>query len=250
MRIGIVVIGDEILTARREDKHLAHVIGVLQSRGLALDWAQFLGDEESLLVRQLREIHSSGDICFSFGGIGGTPDDRTRQAMAKALELPLERHPDAVAEIEARFGTEAYPNRIVMAELPRGARLIPNPYNRIPGFSIDKMHFLPGFPIMAWPMMEWVLEEYYAGIRGVPKIQLLLTVSDIVESEIIDLMTELQAAYPSVKLSSLPHFLPDDRREIEFGVNGDSEPTRAMYQELKQCLTDRGYTVRENQADS
>lgn len=252
-RIGLLIIGDEILTGRRQDKHLAHVIEVFAPRGLSLSWVQYLGDEEQVLVRQLRQIRDSGEICFSFGGIGGTPDDRTRQAMAAAHDVLLQRHPGAVAEIEARFGAEAYPRRIVMAELPRGAELIPNPYNRIPGFSLGHIHCLPGFPVMAWPMLEWVLDERYADLQGEPPLQLLLTVSDVVESEIVDLMTELQAAYPAVKLSSLPHFLPDSLpgkgREIEFGVYGEAQQANAMFATLQQALREKGFVFVINKQD-
>jgi molybdopterin-biosynthesis enzyme MoeA-like protein len=240
-RLGIVVIGDELLSGRRQDRHLAHVIETFHGRGLRLAWVQYLGDDEAILVRQFRQIRQSGDICFSFGGIGGTPDDRTRQAMAAAHDVPLVRHPGAVAAIEARFGAEAYPKRILMAELPQGAELIPNPYNQIPGFSLGSIHCLPGFPVMAWPMLEWLLDEYYAEMQGVPDVQLLLTVNNIVESDIIDLMTELQNRYPHVKLSSLPHFLPDNTRQIEFGVHGKAEDANAMFRELQNALTEKGY---------
>jgi molybdopterin-biosynthesis enzyme MoeA-like protein len=248
-RIGIVIIGDEILTGRRQDKHLAHVIEVFRPRGLALSWAQYLGDDAEVLVRQLRQIRASGDICICFGGIGGTPDDKTRQAMAAAHDLPLVRHPGAVAEIEARFGAQAYPVRILMAELPQGAELIPNPYNRIPGFSLGHLHCLPGFPVMAWPMLDWVLDHRYAHLRGEPPLQLLLTVDDVVESDIVELMTRLQAAYPDVKLSSLPHFLPEKGREIEFGVYGQARAAQAMFAELQSALTEKGYTFSINDQD-
>lgn len=244
-RIGIVVIGDEILSARRQDKHLAQVIGTLKTRGLTLDWAQYLSDEKALLVRQFREVRSSGEICFSFGGIGATPDDRTRQAMAQAHDVPLQRHPGAVREIEARFGKGAYPLRVLMAELPEGASLIPNPYNQVPGFSVGHIHCLPGFPEMAWPMMEWVLDEYYMELYREPDVQCLLTAHDVVESELIPLMNSLQEKYPAVKLSSLPHFFTDGKRQIEFGVSGQAEGAMAMFAELKNALSEKGYAFDE-----
>src|SRR5688572_15999618 len=132
MRIGILVIGDEILTGRRQDKHFANSVQALSRRGRRLWWARFIGDDAALLTQQLREVGASGDICFSFGGIGATPDDLTRQCMAQAHGVALVRHPDAKAEIEAKFDAGAYPNRILMADLPTGARTIPNPVNRVP----------------------------------------------------------------------------------------------------------------------
>lgn len=239
-RIGMVVVGDEILSGRREDKHFRYVVQLLQSRGLQLSWSQYLGDEQSLLARQLREINESGEICFSFGGIGATPDDRTRQAMADAHKVPLMRHPEAVQEIEQQFGEAAYPNRILMAELPQGATLIPNPYNRIPGFSMGNIHCLPGFPEMAWPMLQWVLNHHYADLRNEKIIYSALTINDAHESDLLSFMEEFQATHPDIKLSSLPRFLLDGGRQIELGVSGETIMVAEAFNALKQAIKDRG----------
>ena len=91
--IGALIIGDEILTGKRQDRHLAHVIETLAARGLALDYAHYAGDDRERLTSFLRDSFARNDILFSFGGIGATPDDHTRQAAAAALGVPLERHP-------------------------------------------------------------------------------------------------------------------------------------------------------------
>jgi molybdopterin-biosynthesis enzyme MoeA-like protein len=239
MHIGTLIIGDEILTGRRNDKHLAHVIEALASRGLGLAWARYAGDDEALLQRELREIQSRADLCFCFGGIGATPDDRTRQAVAVAHGVALRRHPDAVREIEARFGDAAYPNRILMADLPEGASIVPNPFNRIPGFSLDHIHCLPGFPEMAWPMLDWVLDERYPGLRAEKPAQYVLVLQGVHESESIDLMTAIIHAHPKVKVSSLPRFLPDGGREIELGVRGPERDAAAALEALKGLLRAR-----------
>ena len=150
---GAYIIGDEILSGKRQDKHLAQLIQTLASRGLQLAWCEYLGDNPGHITRSLQRSFASGDIVFSFGGIGATPDDHTRQSAAAALGLPIIRHAGAVAEIEAQFGEGAYPKRVLMADFPQGAELIPNPINRVAGFRINQHHFLPGFPEMAWPMM-------------------------------------------------------------------------------------------------
>ncbi|TNF37152.1 MAG: competence/damage-inducible protein A [Gammaproteobacteria bacterium] len=245
MAIGAIIIGDEILTGRRQDKHFKHAIDTLAQRGLELAWLRYCGDDESRLVQQFREIHASGDICFSFGGIGATHDDRTRQALAAAVGRPLIRHPDAVREIEIRFGEQAYPKRILMAELAQGSRLIPNPYNRIPGFSYDQIHCLPGFPEMAWPMMEWVLDSCYADLRSEKPVQLMITLQDAHESELIDLMTGFQNRHPAIKLSSLPRFVDHNRREIELGIRGRAEEARDALEELKHLLVQANYRFTE-----
>ena len=101
MLIGALIIGDEILSGKRQDKHLAHTIATLAARGLALDYATYLGDDREHLTSVLRESFAHDDLVFSFGGIGATPDDHTRQAAAAAHDVPRARHPEAVAELEA-----------------------------------------------------------------------------------------------------------------------------------------------------
>ena len=151
---GSIIIGDEILSGKRQDGHFRRTIASLAKRGLELKWCRIVGDAPALITETLRQTYASGDIVFCFGGIGATPDDHTRLCAAQAAGVPLIRHADAVAEIEARFGAGAYPRRILMADLPQGSRIIPNPFNRIPGFTLGHHHFLPGFPQMAWPMMD------------------------------------------------------------------------------------------------
>jgi molybdopterin-biosynthesis enzyme MoeA-like protein len=245
MRIGILVIGDEILTGRRQDKHFSNTLQALARRGRRLWWTRFIGDDAALLTQQLREILSGGDICFTFGGIGATPDDLTRQCVADAHGLALERHPQAQAHIEARFGAGAYPNRILMADLPRGARIIPNPVTQVPGFSVEHMHCLPGFPDMALPMMEWVLDTHYADLpRDYPNHASVL-VHDVGESTLIPWMNEFVARHPALKLFSLPRLNENGKPEVELGVAGEAEKSRAALDEIKQMLDSRGHRYSE-----
>jgi molybdopterin-biosynthesis enzyme MoeA-like protein len=226
MAIGALIIGDEILSGKRTDGHFAKVREVLAQRGLAPAWVRYVGDDRPLLTATLRETFATGDVVFSFGGIGATPDDHTRQAAAAALNRPLFRHPDAIREIEARFGAQAYPYRVLMGEFPEGSTIIPNPVNRIPGFRIaldrGAHHFLPGFPEMAWPMIEWVLATLYPDLRAdMPQGERAIVVFDAGESQLLPLMDQVVAGFPELKLFSLPHMLPDGGRRIELGVKGD-----------------------------
>jgi molybdopterin-biosynthesis enzyme MoeA-like protein len=221
MNFGAIIIGDELLSGKRQDRHFPHVIETLAQRGLELKWCRIIGDDPALIVETLRQTYAGGDIVFCFGGIGATPDDHTRQCAAEAAGVPLCRHPDAVAEIEARFGAEAYPRRILMADLAQGSRIIPNPFNRVPGFSLNHHHFLPGFPQMAWPMMDWVLDERYPGIRNqAPESEEIITVHDAMESPLLDLMNEFVRRYPGLRFSSLPHIGEEGERKVEFGLRG------------------------------
>ena len=159
---GLIIIGDEILSGKRQDKHLSKAIATLKTRGLDLSYAHYLGDEPERIVATLKQSFATDHIIFSFGGIGATPDDYTRQCAAAALDADLCQHPEAVAAMAAKPDFELTPNRVKMAEFPVGALIIPNPYNQIAAFSCGDHHFLPGFPEMAWPMMEWVLDSKYA----------------------------------------------------------------------------------------
>lgn len=241
MGIGLIVIGDEILSGKRRDKHLARTIELLGERGLELAWCRYVGDDGELLTRTLMETMASGDIVFSCGGIGATPDDRTRQCAARAEGVALVRHPEAVAELEAQFGTEAYPHRILMAELPENARLIPNPVNRVPGFSLGDHHFLPGFPQMAWPMLEWVLDNRYPHLhRDSPVVEQALWVLDTSESALLPVMESLIAAHPDTRFYSLPHIAPDGRRHIELGLRGEAAAVSTAMAHLRAGLATAG----------
>jgi len=218
---GALIIGDEILSGKRQDKHFPKIIAILKARGLDLGWSMYLPDEPSVITAVLSSTLARDDIVFCFGGIGATPDDHTRQCAAKAAGVGLALHPDAKREIEARFGAEAYPKRIEMGVFPAGSRIVPNPYNRVPGFSYARHHFFPGFPEMAWPMMEWVLDNEYPHLHNQqPPVDVAIVVKDAGESQLIDLMNACIARYPGVKLFSLPSFTPDGRR-IELGVKGE-----------------------------
>ncbi len=219
MKIGLILIGDELLSGKRQDKHFPWMTQALARRGLELSWCHIVGDEEEQLVELFSRTLGTEDLVFSCGGIGATPDDRTRQAAAKAAGRALLRHPEAVAIMQERFGEALYPNRIRMAELPEGAGLIPNPVSAVPGFSVGHHHFVPGFPKMAWPMIEWVLDNHYA--RLFPQefaVEYGMRVHNVPESELLDLMEAILEAYEGLRLSSLPD--SETGRFIELSVRG------------------------------
>lgn len=246
MAIGVLIIGDEILSGKRQDKHLTRAIQILAARGLELDWGAYLGDDPERITETLKRTFATDDIVFSFGGIGATPDDHTRQCAAAALGRPLVRHPEAVKEIEARFGAEAYPRRVLMAEFPEGADIIPNPFNRIAAFSVGSHHFLPGFPEMAWSMMGWVLDTQYASLfrESLPHEEAVI-VHDAGESDLVDLMNAIVTDYPDLKLSSLPSFVPGGGRLIELSVRGAEPRAREAMARLRAEVARRGWPMSE-----
>ena len=232
MQIGLIIIGDEVISGKRQDKHLAQANELLKPRGLQISWVRIVGDEPNLLQQTLEQTFDSGAVVFCFGGIGATPDDRTRECAAAALGLPIEPHPEGVAEIEAQFGEDAYPQRIKMAEYPEGAAIIPNFYNRVPGFSIKDHHFMPGFPMMAKPMMEWVLNQYYSQNYQSPTIEKGIKLINGQESEWVEFMQTFEKQFPQLRLFSLPSILEDETRTIDLGVEGLEDDVLKGYEAL------------------
>jgi molybdopterin-biosynthesis enzyme MoeA-like protein len=243
VNIGLIIVGDEILSGKREDKHLRHVIELLAARGLALAWARYVGDERERITAVLREAFAGGELVFCTGGIGATPDDHTRQAAAAALGRELALHPQARALILERmrdvareqgvpFEPERPDNvhRLNMGVFPAGAELIPNPYNKIAGFSVGHVHFVPGFPVMAWPMIEWVLDQRYAALQGGARaVERSVIVFGSMEATLTPLMEDIEARFAGVKVFSLPSVdHPEWGRHIELGVKAGADPLGAF----------------------
>jgi len=255
MNIGLIVIGDEILSGKRQDKHMARVIELLSARGMALAWARYLGDKREHITPALREAFAGGDIVFSCGGIGATPDDHTRQCAAAALGVPLALHPQAEALIRERMrdlaaeqGKPYEPDRhdnvhrLNMGRFPQGAAIVPNPYNKIPGFSIGDVHFVPGFPVMAHPMIEWLLDTRYAALHGrQAQRERSVIVMGAMEAALTPLMEEVEACFPAVKVFSLPSVdHPQYGRHIELGVKGVEAGLDAAFRHLHAGLIKQG----------
>jgi len=223
MAVGLFVLGDEILSGKRQDKHLTQIIALLAARGITLDWAQFIGDDEQRIADAIGLVRRRGDVLLCCGGIGATPDDCTRQAAARAFGVPIQRHPEAAALIEAQYGAQAFPNRVLMAEFPEGAGLIPNPINRVAGFFIGNCYFVPGFPEMAWPMLEWVLDTQLRHLHNAePPVEYALRAfGSGGEGDLLALMEATLQQFPAIKLSSLPfRGSAQNDRHIEFGIKG------------------------------
>jgi molybdopterin-biosynthesis enzyme MoeA-like protein len=303
---GLIIIGDEILSGKRADKHLPKVIELLKVRGLQLDYADYVGDSPQRITATLRRAFDSGDVVFSCGGIGATPDDHTRQCAARALGLDLMLHPQAEALIRERMqdlakerGTVYEPDaadnihRLNMGVFPVGAQIIPNPFNKIPGFFCrgerggefpagppqgksapsglepaapslleqgwtgDRgeasceprparprdphrvgerggVYFVPGFPVMAWPMIEWVLDTHYPQLFQLAAwIEKSVIVFGAMEAALTPLMEDIERVHAGVKVFSLPSVdHPEYGRHIELGVKGTPTAVELAYPAL------------------
>lgn len=239
---GLIVIGDELLSGKRRDQHFPHLVGLLAERGLELRWVRFISDEAALITQTLRDTFAGPDIVFSCGGIGATPDDRTRQCAAAATGRALAFHPEGVAALEARFGRPVEPpHRLQLVEFPEDATIIPNPVNQVPGFSVDDHHFMPGFPSMAWPMMAWVLDERYAHLQDPNRIsEQAIAVHGARESDVIPLLERFEAAHPALRLSCLPN-MRGAAFAVELGLRGAPAEVAAAMPELCQEVEALGF---------
>ncbi len=247
MGVGALIIGDEILVGKRQDKHFSVLVAALAKRGMRLAFCEYVADDPPRLTETLKRTFASGDVVFSYGGIGATPDDHTRQCAGNALGLPLALHPEAEAEIRGRFGAETTPQRLKMGAFPVGSEIIPNPVNRIAGFSIRNHHFVPGFPQMAWPMVEWVLDERYRHLHNTGALkEESIVVFEAGEGNLADLMYAIEAKWKKLKLFSLPTMGQDGSRgHIELGVRGDPDEVKAAMDEIRAEIARRGHPFRE-----
>jgi molybdopterin-biosynthesis enzyme MoeA-like protein len=251
MDVGLIIVGDEILSGRRRDAHLPKVIELLGARGMGLSWARYAGDERARITADLREAFASGAVVFSCGGIGATPDDHTRQCAGAALGRELALHPQARALITermqdvAREKGEPYDperedniHRLNMGVFPVGAEIIPNPYNKIPGFSIGSVHFVPGFPVMAWPMIEWVLDHKLAHLhrKGAHQERSVIVFGSM-EATLTPLMEAIERDHPAVRVFSLPSVdHPQWGRHIDLGLKGAPDDVSRAWPDLMQGL--------------
>ena len=213
--IYAVIIGTEILNRRRVDKHFDYLSQALAKKGLNLFASLTIRDDRSLIENTFKLVQNDPKaIMFSFGGIGSTPDDLTRQLSANVFsDAKLYRHPQFEQDIISRLGERAYPHSIHMADLPKDAKLLFNPINNMSGFYLEeRFFFMPGFPEMAQPMMDEILYKY------IPQSEQRYSMGFLAqcgEGKLQDLMTTIPSA---IELSSLP-IINEGKANVEFELS-------------------------------
>lgn len=246
---GVVIVGDEILSAKRQDGHFGFIVSALQKRGALLSWARFIPDDIHIQAQAYKETFASKIPVFSFGGIGATPDDLTRQAVALAFDRELIEHPEGIKLLRNRFGAKLNVQRRQLVNFPQGAELIPNPVNQVPGFSLCNHFFVPGFPNMAHPMVDWVLDIHFANaFHCTPDIEHLLQTTGVFESELTPIIEYVLAAYPKLKIACLPNSaLPG---QVELGVKGQHKQATAATELLISKLDQAAISYRRLTKDT
>jgi molybdopterin-biosynthesis enzyme MoeA-like protein len=220
MNIYAVIIGTEILDGRREDKHFRFLRDILQEHGHKLYASFVIKDDKELIKNTFTCIKNDPhSILFSFGGIGSTPDDLTREIASQVFRASSpKRHEKFFNDIIEKFGDEAYPHRIHMADLPPNSKLLKNPVNNMSGFYLDeRFFFMPGFPQMAHPMVEQIVTKILD--KSTTKTSRLTLKAQTSENTLIDLM---QQTPPSIALSSLP-ILHGETKEVELSLEAQDK---------------------------
>ncbi|WP_251365409.1 molybdopterin-binding protein [Polynucleobacter sp. MWH-P3-07-1] len=244
---------------------MSKMIELLSERGLSLSWAHYLPDDPAQITACLKDTFVSGDVVFSTGGIGATPDDHTRQCAALALGTKTQLHPSAqeliagriqaMAEgdpIKADLNTPENQHRFKMGEFPIGSEIIPNPYNQIPGFRIKEHYFVPGFPVMAAPMMAWCLDHFYKDLFHQENwSERSFIVPKGIESTLTPLMERIEGGFPGVKVFSLPSVGDPARggvfaeRHIELGIKGNADLLESAWLALRTGTESLGYEIHD-----
>jgi len=235
MNFYAVIIGTEILNGRRQDKHFEFVKNELARYNHTLFASFVIKDDETLITRVYEMIQQDPDaVMFSFGGIGSTPDDLTRKIASEVFKKSdTITHPQFLQDIIEKFGKEAYPHRIHMADLPPDSKLLRNPVNNMSGFQLDnRFFFVPGFPSMAHPMIHDVIEKYFSQKQHIYRKTLL---ADTSENTLISLM---QKVPHTVELSSLPMFI-DKKPKVELSLLSSDKEELEKYFSMFQKELDK-----------
>lgn len=201
---AILVIGDEILSGRTRDANLHHLAGWLTERGVALKEARIVGDDEIEIATALNALRARYDYVFTSGGVGPTHDDITYDAVARAFGVPVEPQPDAVRIISdyyAARGEEATPARLRMAQMPRGARLVPNPVSGAPGVIMGNVFVMAGVPSIFKGMLNAVEGAIEKGPLTHSRAA---TAEGLAESKIAEQLRAIQSAATGVAIGSYP----------------------------------------------
>ncbi len=225
MNFYAIIIGTEILNARREDKHFKFVRDELQKYGYELFASFILKDDKELIKNSFELIkQDKNSILFSFGGIGSTPDDLTREIASDVFtNRPFVRHKTFEKDIINKFGDKAYPHRIHMSDLPKGSDLLFNPINNMSGFSLkNRFFFVPGFPVMAHPMIESVIKKLCSSAIKKFRYTLLAQTSENT------LISQMELLPSHIELSSLPIF-KEAKAQVELSLSGYDEEEVKKY---------------------
>ena len=235
---ALVVIGDEILSGRTHDRNIAQVASWLQVQGIRLAEVRVVPDVEERIAEAVNALRTAHDYLFTTGGIGPTHDDITVDAVAKALGLPVVVHPEARRILEDYYATRGgiTEARLRMARVPEGADLIPNRMSGAPGIRVGNVFLMAGVPHITAQMLDALTGTLEGGAP-------LLTETIgcwVAESEVADLLREVEKAHPECSIGSYP-FFRDGRTGANFVIRStDAAALRSCAASLCEALGEAG----------
>jgi len=238
---GLVVIGDEILSGRTQDRNIAQVATWLNVQGIRLSEVRVVPDVEERIVAAVNALRAGHDYCFTTGGIGPTHDDITVDAVANALGVPVIIHPEARAALERYYESRGGLNagRLRMARVPEGADLIPNRMSGAPGIRIGNLFLMAGVPHITAGMLD-ALTGTLEGGRPLVSVTIGAWAA---ESEVADILREAERAQEGVAIGSYP-FFKNGRVGANFVVRSEDEGLAStVAEQLAKRLAEAGYAV-------
>ena len=237
---ALVVIGDEILSGRTQDRNVGQVATWLNDHGIRLAEVRIIPDDIDRIGETINVLRAQHDYLFTTGGIGPTHDDITVDAIAAAFGVPVIFHPEARRILEDYYRdrpgglTDA---RLRMARTPEGAELLINPSSGAPGVKMGNVYILAGVPHIAASMLEALTGK----LEGGRPIVSVTVGARAPESDVADLLRETEAAHPGVAIGSYPFF-----RDGKYGANfvirsDDGDLARTTGDDLTKRLRQAGY---------
>ena len=241
---ALVVIGDEILSGRTQDKNIAQVAVWLNDQGIRLAEVRVVPDIQQRIAETVNALRGAHDYLFTTGGIGPTHDDITVDSIAAAFDVPVVVHPEARRILEDYYagrGIELTEARLRMARVPQGAELIANPSSGAPGVRMGNVYILAGVPQIAASMLE-ALTGTLEG--GRPMVSVTVGAFSA-ESDVADLLRETEAEHVGVAIGSYP-FSRDGRYGANFVIRSeDGDAARRCGDDLMRKLAAAGFEARK-----
>lgn len=200
---AIIIIGNEILSGRTQDRNIAYLATELSAIGIPVKEVRIIPDIESIIVETVCTLSKQYTYIFTTGGIGPTHDDITSASVAKAFGVELIRHPEAEKRLLAHYTPDQVNEaRMKMADVPKGATLITNPISAAPGFIMENVHVMAGVP----RIMQAMFDALRSGLKGGPPIRSESITTNLPEGTIAEGLTAIQNAYPDTDIGSYPYF--------------------------------------------
>jgi molybdenum cofactor synthesis domain-containing protein len=238
---ALLVIGDEILSGRTQDRNVAAVANWLNLQGVRLAEVRIVPDDIARIAEAVNALRPVNDYLFTTGGIGPTHDDLTVDAIAAALGVPVVVHPKARAALEAYYATRGGLNeaRLRMARVPEGAELIENAVSGAPGIRVANIYLLAGIPRVA----EMMLEALSGKLKGGRPLLSRVISCRAPESEVADILRQAEAGHPDCAIGSYP-FFRDGQAGADFVIrSADAEALDACRADLIARLEAAGLAV-------